>query len=1042
MTLTGKTVEKLLEAYPEALLYLRGDFNTNKNNHIRCTQLASFIKTLNVISINIPHNTYHHFVGQGRFDSKIDLILHSKEVSKHEQVTQIWCRLKEPEISSHHDLIISKCYLSKCEWITPPHEGLEVAPRTKVERVKVRWSEDGVLKYHSMVERNAGSIAKLWYCPASASLTRVYLQVSNLLFNMAAARTNKVLVNNSKQKTNRVPASIKRVKNQLRRAHRILKSTKCNSNSSSFHILSAECKFNELKKEYKKTVRQVRASTSINRDLRLNHFNDVYKYIRSLKNAPSSKLRKLVVGDQVYSEEMVPDGFYKAMSSVKTCDMNAIKNDKFLTGAIRDSEHVVTLSKVGQKIPPLSIEKAGELLQRLKKNVTDVYGLSTLHFLNGGIEGVRSFALLMNSIILNVENAKIKELNTTHGLILYKGGLKEKSSERSYRTISTCPIVAKALDLYLRDLYQEMWNKMTAPTQYQKQGSSHELASLLLTETIQFSFYHSKKPVFLLVLDAQSAFDRCLKEVLCTKFYAAGICDNSVNVVMNRLANRSTIYEWDKTTMGPANDQTGFEQGGINSGDYYKLYNNEQLQIAQDSLLGVDIKSTIVSAIGQADDVILATNCIRNLQLLAHLTERYCKSHRVTLVPSKTKLLVIYPRAQKEAVEYAEIINQVKIAGVQVPFTDEAEHVGIVRSRSGNLPHITKRISAHKKALAALCSVGIAKGHRGSPSSALKLQQLYGTSVLLSGVASLVLNRKEINVLESHYKQIIERIQKLHSHTPRAVVYFLAGTLPIEGIIHSRQLALFSMICRLKSDLLHYHAKYVLTALDRSCKSWFFGILELCRMYNLPHPLSLLESNLNKEEFKRLVKMNLKKYWTEKFRDEISDMKLKSLELFHESSCLLGRPHLIWEFSKNHPFEVSKAIIVARMMSGRYRTDKLRRHWTQNKEGFCLAPTCQNVVGDIPHMFVSCPAIRNVRCRILSFWKHKSALCPPLLSFLSEVEGYPPKVFAQFIVNPTLFPEVARLCQIYGLSLLGHIFYLTRTYAFHIDRFNCQLRTN
>ena len=599
--------------------------------------------------------------------------------------------------------------------------------------------------------------------------------------------------------------------------------------------------------------------------------------------------------------------------------------------------------------------------------------------------------------------------------------------------------MAKALDLYLRDLYQEKWNQMTAPTQYQKKDSSHELASLLLTETIQFSLYHTKKPLFLLVLDAQSAFDRCLKEVLCTKFYAAGICDNSVSVIMNRLANRHTVYEWDRTTMGPSHDQTGFEQGGINSGDYYKLYNNEQLQLAQDSLLGVDIKSSIVSAIGQADDVILASNCIRNLKLLAQLTETYCKHHRVTLVPRKTKLLVMYPRGQLAKVEYAELINQVKIEGMQVPFTDEAEHVGVLRNRSGNMPHILKRITAHKKAMAAICSAGIAKGHRGSPSSALRLQELYGTSVLLSGVASLVLSRKDIEVLENHYSHTIEALQKLHSNTPRAMVYLLAGTLPIEGLIHSRQLSLFSMICRLKSDILHQHAKYVLTALDKSCNSWFFVILELCRKYNLPHPLSLLESDLNKESFKNLVKRNVRRYWTKKLEDETSD--LKSLRFFHSSCCLIGRPHLIWEFSKHHPFETTKAIIVAKMMSGRYRTDKLRGHWTLNKEGNCLAPTCTDVEGDLPHMFVSCPAIRSVKDRILSSWYHKSAMCPPLVSFLTTVETCNPDEFVQFIVNPTLFPEVGRLYQLYGLGLLAHIFHLNRTYAFHVDRFNRQLRS-
>ena len=55
--------------------------------------------------------------------------------------------------------------------------------------------------------------------------------------------------------------------------------------------------------------------------------------------------------------------------------------------------------------------------------------------------------------------------------------------------------------------------------------------------------------------------------------------------------------------MGPAKDDTGFEQGGINSSDYYKLYNNEQLTTAQSTKLGVAI-----------------------------LTERYCNKFRVKTI--------------------------------------------------------------------------------------------------------------------------------------------------------------------------------------------------------------------------------------------------------------------------------------------------------------------------------------------------------------------------------------------------------------------------
>ena len=136
--------------------------------------------------------------------------------------------------------------------------------------------------------------------------------------------------------------------------------------------------------------------------------------------------------------------------------------------------------------------------------------------------------------------------------------------------------------------------------------------------------------------------------------------------------------------LGPSPDQTGFEQGGINSADYYKLYNNEQLDCAQASKLGVNISSSVISAIGQADDVILPSNDIRNLKLLANLTESYCARHRVTLVPNKTKLLAIHDKKTEQEVNYAKLINPITIAGKQVDFVQEAEHVGILRSQNGN----------------------------------------------------------------------------------------------------------------------------------------------------------------------------------------------------------------------------------------------------------------------------------------------------------------------------------------------------------------------
>ena len=131
------------------------------------------------------------------------------------------------------------------------------------------------------------------------------------------------------------------------------------------------------------------------------------------------------------------------------------------------------------------------------------------------------------------------------GLIFYKGHNKPKTSDRSYRTISTCPLWAKAVDLYLRDLYHHHWDQCQAPTQYQGRGSSHELAALLVTEVIQYSMNVAKKPVFLLALDAQSAFDRCLRQILSTQLFRAGVQGSALKFIDNRLTSRATVYQWD-----------------------------------------------------------------------------------------------------------------------------------------------------------------------------------------------------------------------------------------------------------------------------------------------------------------------------------------------------------------------------------------------------------------------------------------------------------------------------------------------------------------
>ena len=146
--------------------------------------------------------------------------------------------------------------------------------------------------------------------------------------------------------------------------------------------------------------------------------------------------------------------------------------------------------------------------------MTDFYSITAKHYTNAGPAGIKHFQLLLNTFLIDVSLLTITEINRVFATILFKGHQKDKTSDRSYRTISICPLVAKGLDLHIKDINMKKWSEDQADTQYQGEGSSHELAALLLTKTIQFSLFNIKQPIFSLYLDAMSAFDVVLREFL------------------------------------------------------------------------------------------------------------------------------------------------------------------------------------------------------------------------------------------------------------------------------------------------------------------------------------------------------------------------------------------------------------------------------------------------------------------------------------------------------------------------------------------------
>ena len=416
----------------------------------------------------------------------------------------------------------------------------------------------------------------------------------------------------------------------------------------------------------------------------------------------------------------------------------------------------------------------------------------------------------------------------------------------------------------------------------------------------------------------------------------------------------------------------------------------------------------------------------------------YCLKYNVQLVPEKTKLMAFSPKGNNLNLE-KDALSSVYLDGHELTFSTEAQHLGILRSScSGNMPAIMDRLAAHRKQLFSLLPIGMARHHNGNPASSLSIESIYCLPTLISGLASLVLSKAEINIIDKYRKDVLLRLMKLPSGTPDAAVYFLAGSLPTSAFLHQRQLSLFNMICHLENNFLKSHAMDVLTKFKQSqSKSWFHSIQDLCMQYSLPHPLLLLDRPVPKEKFKDLVNCRIHDTWRIWLTDDASASA--SLSFFKVAFMSLKTPHPIWTSLDGNPYQAKAAFIQAAFLSGKYRTERVCRFWSKNVHGICLQRECFDLklLEDRTHVLLHCKALNEKRRRLTEETSRildQNPIFKPIVNayLFSDTDD----LKMNFLLDCSTLPMVIRAKQLFGNMVFEFMFKISRNWcrALHRER--------
>ena len=135
----------------------------------------------------------------------------------------------------------------------------------------------------------------------------------------------------------------------------------------------------------------------------------------------------------------------------------------------------------------------------------------------------------------------------------------------------------------------------------------------------------------------------------------------------------------------------------------------------------------------------------------------------------------------------------------------------------------------------------------------------------------------------------------------------------------------------------------------------------------------------------------------------------------------LTKPHPIWSSFGSNPFQCHKAVITARMLSGRYLTDHLQRHWTVNSEGFCLLPACSPTKspGTLEHILLWCTALHSTREKMLDLCRRTCQDQPVVAEILSSAfSDKSEQTLMQLLLDCTVVPCVIHSTQLHGTYVI------------------------
>ena len=318
-----------------------------------------------------------------------------------------------------------------------------------------------------------------------------------------------------------------------------------------------------------------------------------------------------------------------------------------------------------------------------------------------------------------------------------------------------------------------------------KPRSSCDHAIFVLRETALLA-KRKRKNTYACAIDASKAFDKLNRHILWSKMIGK-IDDDILASLINYYNHSLAIVIKENEASNIFKTELGVKQGGPLSPRLFALYMEDLVAQIESSGHGIQISNSCekVNIILYADDIVLVSHSLPELQSMLNITEIYGREHEIKFNPSKTCAIALGCKNPSRTLYMCD---------QPIRFEESIKYLGVkISSKLTPTAHIDARKQSALAAANSMRKIGLFSNIVSNSIKTL-IYKTYVRPILYYGLAVQTVNKTETKNLQTFEATLVKRIVGVSKYCRTTPLMHALGMERVEDKLAAIKLDLFTRL--------------------------------------------------------------------------------------------------------------------------------------------------------------------------------------------------------------------------------------------------------